>query len=161
MCILQTDLQSTKYQWDQIVFVTSHFCLINKPSGTNFSQIYQANQHIYHLTLWWTVCNNVVKLTNLFFFTVKCNPRFLKSVLNCEKCNVHRTLPSNANKKQKFPIKVYIFEFADLSACQWCKNQIHTMLVSKAHFFYFRFSSLLLHFLKTKTITDFQKHNIL
>ena len=50
MCILQTSLQSTKYPWDQISFVTSHFCLTNKPSGTNFSQTYQANQHIYHFS---------------------------------------------------------------------------------------------------------------
>ncbi len=49
------------------------------------------------------------------------------------------------------PIKVYIFELADLSASQRCKNEIHTMLVSKADFFHLRFSSLLLHFLKTKT----------
>ena len=49
------------------------------------------------------------------------------------------------------PIKVYIFELADLSASQRCKNEIHIMLVSKADFFHLRFSSLLLHFLKTKT----------
>ena len=33
-----------------------------------------------------------------------------------------------------------------LSVSQRCKNEIHTMLVSKAHVFHLRFSSLLLHF---------------
>ena len=61
--------------------------------------------------------------------------------------NISDISPNIANKKQKFPIKVYIFELADLSASQWCKNQNHTMLVSKAHFFHLRFSSLLIHFL--------------
>ena len=48
-------------------------------------------------------------------------------------------------------IKVYIFELADLSAFQRCKNEIHAMFVSKADFFHRRFSSLLLRFFKTKT----------
>ena len=52
---------------------------------------------------------------------------------------------------QMLPIKVYIFELADLSASQRCKNEIHTLLVSKDDFFHFRFSSLFLHFLKKKT----------
>ena len=44
------------------------------------------------------------------------------------------------------PIKVYIFELADLSTSQRCKNEIHTLLVSKADFFsssfFFTFASL-------------------
>ena len=53
---------------------------------------------------------------------------------NCEKCNVHRTLPSNVNKMQNFSIMVHFFELADLPAFQLCKNEIHTMVVSKAIF---------------------------
>ena len=50
MCILQTGLQSTKYRWDQFLFATNHFCSTNQPAGTNFSQIYQANQPIRHFS---------------------------------------------------------------------------------------------------------------
>ena len=57
--------------------------------------------------------------------------------------------------RSKISLKVYIFELADLSAFQKCKNEIHTMLVSKAHFFHLRFSSLLLRFLKTKTNAEY------
>ena len=44
------DLKFWPVVGNQIFLVTSHFCLTNKPSGTNFSQIYQANQHIYHFS---------------------------------------------------------------------------------------------------------------
>ena len=50
MCILQTGLQSTKYPRDQIFFAINDFNSTNQPSGTNFSQIYQANQPIRHFS---------------------------------------------------------------------------------------------------------------
>ena len=80
---------------------------------------------------------------------------FQKTRKQKKRVNLLNISPNIANKKQKFPIKVYVFELADLSATQWCKNQIHTMLVSKAYFFHLRFSLLLIHFLKTKTIAEY------
>ena len=61
-----------------------------------------------------------------------------------EKSNVHRTFPSNANKKLNFPIKVYIFELADLSASQRCKMKFIPCLYQKLIFsssFFFTFAS--------------------
>ena len=76
---------------------------------------------------------------------------FWKNTKTEKSVNLPNISPNIASKKQMLPIKIYIFGLGDLSASQRCKNEIHTLLVSKADFFHLRLSSLLLHFLTEKT----------
>ena len=48
---------------------------------------------------------------------------FEKTRKQKKRVNLLNISPNIANKKQKFPIKVYIFELADLSASQWKKEK--------------------------------------
>ena len=64
---------------------------------------------------------------------------FWKNTKTEKSVNLPNISPNITSKKEMLPIKVYIFEFADLSASQRCKNEIHTLLVSKADFFHLRF----------------------
>ena len=96
-------------------------------------------QWLYHELLWYLLCCHILQSVHADSPLWHLKTRTFKQNF--------RPLPFVYWKtKRNFPIKVYVFELAYLSAFQRCKNEIHTMFVSKADFFHLRFFSLLLRF---------------